>query len=355
MAAAATVAATDFSELEAALDSRWAAGQPGGAIIIARGDSVIYERYEGIADLGTGEEISPATRFNIASVSKQFTVMALLQQARLYGGGLPLLDTPMDSFVTYSRPWWHDITPAMLASHTSGLDDRRTGTREWKINATDDDAIAYFADLEAPAHAPGCYYDYLNPSFVLLARLVEQLSGREFTGYVTENLLAPAGMADTYYFDRVAAPRDQAHAYIPAGDGAWREYDFGEETFFATRPDGGLYSTARDMIVWLGALRDGRVLPPSWVELSRRPRVSVSDSPYCQYQRRPDTWYALGQFVEQPEGRPRKIFHTGDNGGFQAYVAVYPDSDTRIVILENRNDRSRSQLVGLVDKALGYR
>ena len=176
MAAAATVAATDFSELEAALDSRWPDGQPGGAIIIARGDSVIYERYEGIADLGTGEEISPATRFNIASVSKQFTVMALLQQARLYGGGLPLLDTPMDSFVTYSRPWWHDITPAMLASHTSGLDDRRTGTREWKINATDDDAIAYFADLEAPAHAPGCYYDYLNPSFVLLARLVEQLS-----------------------------------------------------------------------------------------------------------------------------------------------------------------------------------
>lgn len=355
MAAAATVAATDFSELDAALDSRWGAGEPGGAVVIARGDSVIYERYSGVADLATNEEISPATRFNIASVSKQFTVMALLQQARLYRGGMPLLDTPMDAFVTYAQPWWHDITPAMLASHTSGLDDRREGSREWKINATDDDAVAYFEHIEAPVHGPGEYYDYLNPSFVLLARVVEQLSGRGFTEYVAENLFAPAGMTDTYYFDRDASPESQAHAYIPSADGSWQQYDFGEETFFATRPDGGIYSTARDMLRWLDALRDGRVLPASWVALSRQPRVSVSASPYCSYQRRPDTWYALGQFVEHPAGKPLKVFHTGDNGGFQAYVAVYPDTDTRIVVLENRNDRSRSQLVDLIDKTLGYR
>lgn len=348
--------AIDTAALDSALDSRWDnPAAPGGAIIIAAGDSIVYERYSGMADLTSRRPITSSTRFNIASVSKQFTVMALLREASRYRGGLPLLDTPLDSFLCYTQPWWHDITPGMLASHSSGLGDHRTGTREWKIAADDNDAIAYFETLGAPDHGPGEYYDYLNPSFILLARIVEQLSDEEFTEYAGRHLFAPAAMHDTYFFEPTAAPADQAHAYRCLDNGRWEEFDYGEETFFATRPDGGIYSTARDMISWLGALRDGKVLPRAWVDLSRRPRVNVSDSPHCDYQRRPDTWYALGQFVEHPDGSPVKIYHTGDNGGFQAYLAYYPVRDLSIVVLENRHDRSRSQLVNLIDRILGTR
>ncbi|MCM1032149.1 MAG: beta-lactamase family protein [Odoribacter sp.] len=356
MLAAGASLATDLQLIDSMINKRWdAADAPGGAIVIARGDSIIYEQYRGMARLDTYTSITEDTRFNIASVSKQFTVMALLQQAAAYRGGMPLLDTPVDSFLCYTQPWWHEITPAMLASHTSGLPDAREGSREWKITADDDDAISYFADLEKPAHGAGEYYDYLNPSFILLARIVEQLSGQEFTAYAEERLFKVSGMGKTSYFDPHAEMPGQAHAYIPDPDGSWREYDYGEETFFATRPDGGIYSTARDMLSWLNALRDGIVLPHAWISLSRQPRVSVSASPYCDYQRRPDTWYALGQFVEHPAGQPIKIFHTGDNGGFQAYVAVYPESDTKIIVLENRNDRSRSELVDIIDRALQLR
>lgn len=351
---AMTSAAIDTSPLDVMLTERWDdPNAPGGAIIIAKGDSIFYERYAGLADLETRQPIGPQTQFNIASVSKQFTVMALLQQAAKYAGRMPLLDTPMSEFVDYGQPWWHSITPAMLASHTSGLPDTRTGPREWKVTATDIDAIKYFETLEKPAHGPGEYYDYLNPSFILLARIVEQLSNREFTEYVADNIFKPAGMASTYYFDTASRGENESHAYAPADDDTWQEYDYGEETFFATRPDGGIYSTARDMLSWLNALRDGIILDREWVALSRMPRVSVSDSPYCDYQRRPDRWYALGQYVEHHPGHPVKVFHTGDNGGYQAYLAVYPEEDIKIVVLENRHDKSRSQLADTIDKCLG--
>jgi CubicO group peptidase (beta-lactamase class C family) len=347
-------ASPDFDTLDRVLKSRYDdPGAPGAAIIIARGDSIIYERYTGIADLVTGEKIGPETRLNIASISKQFTVMALLQQAAIHNPAL--LDQPVSKFFNYPQSWWHDITLRHLASHTSGVPDTRPrDNRQWCVMADDEQSIAYFHTVEAPQFAPGTYYDYLNPSFILLAKVVEQLSGEQFTSYVDNHVFAPAEMYDTYYFDRTATPPHQAHAYVPDGDG-WKEYDFGEETFFATRPDGGIYATARDMLRWENALFGGKIVSAEALRQACTPIVSVTDSPLCDYQRRPYTWYGLGLFIEKPEGAPLKIYHTGDNGGFQAYVASYPESDTRIIVLENRADRSRDDLVQVIDNVLGMR
>lgn len=307
---------------------------PGCAVLISRPDSTIYEHYQGVADLCTQEPIDSATRFCIASVSKQFTVAALLQQAAL--GRVSLADTVARFYPEYTRPFWNTITLADLAGHTSGLPDARDRSdRDACVHATDSSSILFFADVDSLRFAPGTAYDYQNPTFLLLAGVVEKCSGTDFISYAAANLFGKAGMRSTYYFSPDSAPAHQAHAYAPDDLGArWHEFDYGEETFFATRPDGGIYSTARDMARWQHALAKGRIVPDSLLARARTPRIDVASSPWCDYQQRPHTWYGLGWFVDTTPGAPLKSYHTGDNGGFQAYVAYYPADSLSVVVLE---------------------
>ncbi|MCM1036632.1 MAG: beta-lactamase family protein [Bacteroides sp.] len=352
----AAASAFDCSEIDSIVDARYSADAPGAAIIIARGDSVLYERYVGLADMDTREPVSADTRFCIASISKQFTVMALLQQDARYAEPGGLLDSPVSRWFDFPQQWWAGITLRHLASHTSGVPDSRPRhDRRACVLATDEESVRYFPAVDSLRFAPGEYYDYLNPSFILLAQVVERLSGRDFVGYMQDSVFAPAGMSHTYYFDPARRGPGESHGYVPDGRGGWQEYDYGEETFFATRPDGGIYSTARDLLAWEDALRDGRVASPRRVSLAYTPVVSVSASPLCDYQRYPDTWYGLGYFIDHPAGWPRKIYHTGDNGGYQAYLAKYPAEDVKIIVLEARNDRSRREFAECIDRALGLR
>lgn len=319
---------------------------PGGAVIIAHGDSVIYERYFGVADMATGERVSDSTLFNIASVSKQFTVAGLMR--------LPVdMQSAASEYFAFPQPFWRNITLADLAGHTSGIPDSRDRSdRDKCLFATDESSEAYFPYVDSLKFEPGTAYDYLNPSFILLARVIEQHTGQEFTAYMRDHIFHPLGMNHTVYFSPDSMPPHTAHAYAPASDGSWEECDYGEETFFATRPDGGIYSTARDMLRWEDGLEHGTVFDPARRDAAYAPRISVTDSPWCDYQQRPDTWYGQGWFVDTTPGMPVKVYHTGDNGGFQAYVAKYPAESLKIIVLENRHDRDRWNMAKAIDRIL---
>lgn len=326
-----------------------ASATPGGAVIIAKGDTILFEYYTGLADLTTGKKIGPETTFNIASVSKQFTVVGLLE---LVAKGLVDLDAPMARYVDYPQAFWNEVTPRDLASQSSGIPDTRDRSdREKMVYATDSSSMAYFPSVRELKFKPGKAYDYVNPTFLLLAKIIEDKTGKSFVDYQRENIFAPAGMDSTYYFDPSRTPLNQSHAYEPDGEG-WKEYDYGEETFFATRPDGGLYSTARDMLRWESALACNILIPERLKEEAYTPRADVGGSEWCDYQRRPGTWYGLGWFIESNPGRPLKVYHTGDNGGYQAYVAKYPKDDVRVIVLENRHDQDRWQMAEAIERLL---
>jgi CubicO group peptidase (beta-lactamase class C family) len=93
-------------------------------------------------------------------------------------------------------------------------------------------------------------------------------------------------------------------------------------------------------------------LNASLLELAYTPIVSVSDSHLCDYQRRPNTYYAMGWFVDKTPGFPTKVYHTGDNGGYQAYLAKYPSENLFIAVLENRNDKDRWSMAVEIDRIL---
>ncbi len=342
--------------------------EPGGAVLVLQGEDILFERYYGVASLG-GAPVTADTRFNLASVSKQFTAVAVLQ---LVAAGQVDLDASVQTyFPEYTHPLWKEVRIRHLLSHSSGIPDARGYlTREQKIYGDEDLALDYLARVDSLHFPPGTAYEYLNPGYVLLGRLVERISGEPFPAYMQEHVFDPAGMGGAAYFE--PGLTDAAHAYEypreasgseesgsdrPAGKHAWYEYDYGEETFFATRPDGGLYATAKDMVQWEKALRKclsgapDAILPAGLLEEAFRPQILVSGSPWSDYQNRPGTCYGFGWFLEPEKGC---IYHTGDNGGFKILAARYPASDTFLLILAARADWDRYAVKTRVEKVLGF-
>lgn len=361
------------NRIDKIMKTRYENNTPGAGIMILKGDSIIMEEYYGLADLTTNEPITAQTRFNIASVSKQFTVVGAL---RLIEQGKISLDMPIAPyFPDYKEPFWNDIRLWHLMSHTSGLPDSRDRSdRNACVFADDSVSMSYFPTVKQLQYTPGSFYDYKNPTFLLIAQIIEQCEGIKFIDYQKQHIFEPLGMTSTTYFDPNATIPHTAHAYInvlsdsksstdkdfdgrPIGftntqSVTWQEYDYGEETFFATRPDGGIYSTLRDLAKWEKGLRENKIISETMLKIAYKPHIEVTGSKWSSYQNRENTFYGLGWFIDKTPGYPTKVYHTGDNGGFQAYLAKYPEKEITIIILENRNDNDRWSLATAIDKIL---
>lgn len=361
------------SQVDAIMQTRYSHDTPGAGIMILKGDSVVMEKYYGVADMETKEPISVLTRFNIASVSKQFTVVGALRLVN--EGKITLNDTLSSYFPQYTEPIWTQLQIWHLMSHTSGLPDSRDRSdRNACVYANDSISMGYFPLVKELRFNPGSAYDYKNPTFLLIANIIEQCDSMPFIDYQKRYIFDELGMVSTTYFDPNIIPANAAHGYINTlADGAsstdndtagktvkidnsnssqWQQYDYGEETFFATRPDGGIYSTVRDLAQWEKGLRENRIIPDSLLQLAYTPHVEVTGSKWSSYQNRPNTYYGLGWFIDKTPGYPTKVYHTGDNGGFQAYLAKYPEKEITIIVLENRNDNDRWTLATAIDKIL---
>lgn len=361
------------SQVDAIMQTRYSHDSPGAGIMILKGDSVVMEKYYGVADMATKEPISVLTRFNIASVSKQFTVVGALRLVN--EGKITLNDTLASHFPQYTESFWKQLQIWHLMSHTSGLPDSRDrSNREACVYANDSISMSYFPKVKELRFSPGSAYDYKNPTFLLIANIIEKCDSMPFVDYQKRYIFDELGMVSTTYFDPNNIPANAAHGYINTlADGAsstdndtagktvkidnsnssqWQQSDYGEETFFATRPDGGIYSTVRDLAQWEKGLRENRIIPDSLLQLAYTPHVEVTGSKWSSYQNRPNTYYGLGWFIDKTPGYPTKVYHTGDNGGFQAYLAKYPEKEVTIIILENRNDNDRWSLATAIDKIL---
>lgn len=363
-------------DMDALLKGRYSADAPGAAILIAQDDKVLYEYYGGVADFDTMSPITPDTRFNIASISKQFTVASiLLMQER---GMLNVQDLLLKYLPYLDSKVFGGITLQHIMSHSSGIpDERPRNNREWVLRATDHESISYLKNVKSLHFAPGTQYEYINPTFQILYRVIEQLSGEDFVHFQQHNIFSPVGMDNTYYFDARYDRDNTAHGYIVEGAEApdnrdtstpvlasgrktfvdakgthWIEYDYGEETFFATKADGGIYSTPRDLLKWHLALERNSILNAESKALAFTPLTKVSGSTFSNYQNRPNTWYGLGQFIDTSIADCPRIYHTGDNGGFQAYLGLFPTKNISVIILENQYEYDRWELVQAIDNIL---
>lgn len=328
---ACTAGADEDSRLAQRLDAYLSAAEPNhfsGAVLVAKGDEVLFSRGYGYADHEAGTPVTPDTVFNIGSVTKQFTAAAVLKLVEQ--GKLHLSDTLCDLFdgVPEDKA---GITVHQLLTHTGGISRQDLGFRY--DEASKEDFLAAFFDSSL-ATAPGTRHEYANTGYTLLAAIVEQVAGQSFEEYLRHELLLHAGLdhtgylmpdwssepvANGYYFDlETAAWKSWGTTFQQWGDGPVTWFGIGK---------GDLHATTGDLYKWHKALRDGTVLSPESVALIQTPHIPENEDG--------TTFYGYGWSIQSTHDGARVVTHNGSNGLFFADFIRFVDEDLVVIFLTN--------------------
>ena len=319
---------------------------PGAAVAIVDHGQVIYERCFGVADLETKVPVSDSTNFCIASVSKQFAAIAILQLAD--EGKVLLSDSLSKLFPEFKADFYKRVKLRHILSHTSGIPDARPrDDRDFVLHATDVASVGYMENLDSLHFEPGSKYEYINPTYQLIYQIVERATGETFEDYMRQEVFDKAGMTRTAYFEAGREIADMAHGYAWSDSlGRYVEFDYGEESFFATKADGGLYTSINDFLKWENALSHGLVLDKAMLRQAYSRKITLE--PDANYGYQPNVGYGYGFFIQQTPGHPDIVYHTGDNGGFTIYAGKVPERDLVFLFFSTRNDIDRMAMVNRV-------
>ena len=302
-----------------------------GAVLVARGDEVLYRKAWGRAD-ETGRALDLDDRFRLASLSKQFTAAAIL---KLQDEGRLTVDDPLCDFIDDCPEAWAPIRLTHLLSHTSVVPElmARPGWGRVRVTPT---ALAELTAESAKyplQFEPGTRIRYDNAGYNLLAAVVERASGQAFPDYLRTALFEPLGMNDTGFDD--GGDHGIVTGYANLAGGLTPQTQPNPSVVYGA---GALYSTLDDMLVWTRALHGGRVLSDNSHAQMIADHAPADTPPERGHPRR-DWGYGLfvntlGQRMDPPF-LERQIYHTGSWSGFRNLVTYQPDQEVTVVVLSN--------------------
>jgi CubicO group peptidase (beta-lactamase class C family) len=296
---------------------------PGGVVGVIKDGRLIFEKGYGLANLETKEQITPSTLFNLASVSKQFTAAAVLQLVNEQK--LSVKDDIrkyLPDFPDYGRP----ITIENLIHHTSGIksfDVLRLMAGTLFLKETYDDSYDLILKQKSLNFNPGEEYEYSNSGYVLLARIIEKVSGMKFSKFMEERIFQPTGMNRTFiYDDPEKIILSSAVGYINGGDKKFRRSaDLNSTVVGSTN----VYTCVEDFLQWDNNFYKNKL--GGW-EFSKAMtnQVLLNNGDKCNY--------AFGLEISEHNGL-KTISHQGGTEGFQAMYVQIPSEKFAVVCLFN--------------------
>lgn len=321
---------SDFpTQLDEYLSAHMPATEPGGAVLVMKGDTIVFSKGYGVADINTKEPITSQTLFNLGSVSKTFVANAILKlQER---GKLSVEDSIERYFSNFADPSIaKKVRIKHLLTHTSGLPDIRNVENDTTFYLTAKDAENWYpiAQTKYLIFEPGQRYEYSNPAFNALALIVEQVSGMKWQKYVTDSIMKPSGMRRSRITDGPYPQDSVAHAY-QKNKGQWVEDDYGEEPTFAAAGNGGVWSSVEELAKYELALRDSVFLSDSTITASRTVKT------FNQWFDTRKPFIGWSWFVQKNADGLLTVGHTGDQGGFLCNYVTIPEKRIFFVILCN--------------------
>jgi CubicO group peptidase (beta-lactamase class C family) len=296
-----------------------------GSILVAKKGTILFEHYQGYSDPFLKQDtLDPKTAFHLASVSKTFTAMATL---KLWEQGKLGLD---DSLNKYFPDFpYNGITIKMLLSHRSGipnylhyLDHYKWDKRKMVTNA---DVLKSLYDYRPRLDfTSGKRFAYCNTNYVLLALVIEKVSGMSFKMFLESTFFRPLQMNDTYVF----TPQDVARS-LPSFE--WNNKRFPYEFLDIVYGDKNIYSTVRDMLKWDQALYAGK--------LFARNTLDSAFAPYS-FEKSGIRNYGLGwRMTLLPNGK-KMLYHNGWWHGNNTVFIRLVDEEAMIVVLSNKFNRN---------------
>jgi CubicO group peptidase (beta-lactamase class C family) len=297
---------------------------PGCALGVSRDGKVVYENGFGMANLELDAPITPGSIFHVASVSKQFTGMAIALLAR---DGKLSLDDDIRRHLPEIPNYGHRITIRHLLNHTSGLRDQwdllymaRGRFEENRI--TEADVLEIVARQKALNFVPGTEYVYSNTGYTLAGTIVKRVSGKSLREFADERIFKPLGMTNTHFHDDYTmVVKGRAAAYTRGADGKWHVSLPNYDTYGAT----SLFTTVGDLLKWDANFGKPIVGDEALLrELRASATLANGDT----------TGYGLGIATEVYRGA-RLVGHSGGDAGYRTYLGRFPEHGLSITVLCN--------------------
>lgn len=347
-----------------------------GVLLVAVRDTVLVEHAYGELSL-TGEpprrdvpednRITENTLFDLASISKQFTAVSVLQLC--VQGKIDLNDTITKYFPNLP---YSGVSIRHLLTHTSGIPEyfNFKYTVYGSVAFVDNELLLRVLERQkyAKTFKTGTKFEYVNTNYAILAALVAKVSGVPFEEYVHENLFKPAGMKSTRFFTEIVGidakhgkkyanvdpksedvsvqplPSDMSIARGHRKMAVAARYD----RLNGVLGDKGIYSNAEDMLRWANAMFiDYKILPKEWVDLATQRENQLKDGSL------PEKIYGYGYRIEESPVNGKLVYHGGLWNGFQNLFLYRPSDNVVIVFLSNLYNKAHvgrsSDMLNILD------
>lgn len=326
-------------QLDSLLSKEFKPTEPGCEILVAKGGQVIYKKAFGSADLELNVPISPDMVFKLASITKQFTAVAILQLAEQ--GKISLQDS-LQKFIPDFPSKGYTITIENLLTHTSGIRDYmqidypNLYMERWDFTPKQliDSFKNYLLEFE-----PGTKYSYSNSGYYLLGYIIEKVSGKSYQSYVQNEILNPLGLNHTYFDSAGIIIPNRVKGYRKEGT-VFKNADYWSPTIAYAA--GGLLSNTEDLFKWFKGLLSYKVLKKETLEKVFAP-FKLKDGSAISY--------GYGWYI-QSLSNIKSIEHGGKMNGFITNEIYYPQQNVFIAALFNCEGALKDQISNTISEII---
>jgi CubicO group peptidase (beta-lactamase class C family) len=286
-------------------------GDFSGSILVAKDGHILFHKSYGMANYEWRIPNSDRTKFHIASLTKTFTAAAIL---RLEQAGKLKLSDPLSKYVPDFLNG-DRITIEQMLSHTSGLPDyyslpEYAAKKSQRVTLPD---LVAWVKTKPLDFLPGSKSSYSNTGYGFLAYIIEQVSGKSYDQFITEEILKPAGMKETGAFRDEDLIPNRASGYQPGiADSGLRNAPSYDKTILTG--SGSLYSTTDDLYIWARAVQTRRFFDIRKLA------------------------YSYGWGARETKSGHKYIEQSGRDPGFASHTSVFPDDDLAVIVLGNLED-----------------
>lgn len=298
---------------------------PGAAVMVIQNGEVTLQKGYGLARVVDGTPVTSKTNFRLASVTKQFTAMTIMQ---LIERGQLTLETSLTDIFPDFPDYGKNITIRHMLQHSSGIKDYGPMSElELDRQFTDQDVYNYMATLNDVDFAVGEQHVYSNSAYVLFTQILEKIIGEQWRDYVKANIFNQIGMDNTLAFvDGINVVTNRAYGHTVEENGEITETD--QNKWSAMLGDGGIYSSLEDFYKWDQALYTDQLLSQDMMDAMFVNQKTNDGQPMN---------YGYGWRLETYKGMDVH-YHTGSSIGFRNIYYRIPEKNFSLLIFRNRDE-----------------
>ncbi len=294
---------------------------PGISYAVIKNGKVLEKNNFGLANIEKGSKAKIKTNYRLASVTKQFTALAILM---LIDENKISFDTVLTEIFNNFPEYGKDITIHRLLSHTSGLlDYENLMSDDRKDPILDTEVFELMKQQDSTKFIPGTQYNYSNSAYAVLTQIIKKISGKSYKEFLENKIFKPSKMKNSIVYTKDSKIKNRALGYTITND----SIIFSDQSMTSSvQGDGGIYTSIKDYIKWNQALENNKLISP---KLQEQAYSIQSINPKSEWD------YGYGWRIKS-DGVTKIVSHSGHTSGFTNYVIKIPEEKLTIIILTNR-------------------